>query len=262
MVYYSAVHLLLSRPSIVVWKESFPLVEKHGMIPARRDSSAWCTRKWLLLCLCIQVCLCLNYCQKWTRIFGRLSAVASLPSEADHNQKPLLVRMFMSNLKGPTANVAKLLVKKGLVCFKEGLDTFLICCCNVTCHIHLPLVCNCCGWSTFISSVNFCFHRPKTEDAITSGNESVVWDPPLDPSLAASDVDATSHEVTIEHKKEVLKHEVTLKLPAQLKDLLVRVSHVNSPSSFYVQLTQHLAQLSRSADTSQLLKGFITLTST
>lgn len=85
-----------------------------------------------------------------------------------------------------------------------------------------------------------------------SCHESVVWDPPLDPGLGASDVDAANHNVTIEHKGELLMFEPTLELPAQLKELHVRVSHVQSPSSFYVQLTQNHAQLGRSADRTQL----------
>lgn len=81
---------------------------------------------------------------------------------------------------------------------------------------------------------------------MSSGNESVVWDPLLDPGLAAGDV-TTIYNVTSEHIEESLMCEPTLKLPAQLKELHVRVSHVQSPSSVYVQLTQNDAQLSRSA---------------
>lgn len=98
--------------------------------------------------------------------------------------------------------------------------------------------------------MKFCFHR--SSQAISSGNESVVWDPPLDFGLAASDDDSSNHEVTIEDKEELLTSELTLKLPAQLKELHVRVSHINSPSSFYVQLTQDHSQLSRSADRTQI----------
>lgn len=94
--------------------------------------------------------------------------------------------------------------------------------------------------------MNFCFHRSVTDQAVSSGQESVVWDTPLDPGLA-SDVDSTNHKVTIEDK-ELLTSEPTLKLPAQLAELHVRVSHVNSPSSFYVQLAQDHSRLSRSAD--------------
>lgn len=61
-----------------------------------------------------------------------------------------------------------------------------------------------------------------------------------------------NHEVTIEDKEELLTSELTLKLPAQLKELHVRVSHINSPSSFYIQLTQDHSQLSRSADRTQI----------
>lgn len=92
-----------------------------------------------------------------------------------------------------------------------------------------------------------------TDQAIFSGNESVVWDTPLSPGLAACDVDSVNPKVTI-LDEELLTPEATLKLPAQLKELHVRVSHVNSPSSFYVQLTQDHSQLSRSADTTFLYK--------
>lgn len=87
---------------------------------------------------------------------------------------------------------------------------------------------------------------------MSSPNETVVWDPLLDPGLAAGDVVTTAYNVTSEHKEESLTCEPTLTLPAQLKELHVRVSHVQSPSSFYVQLTQNDAQLSRSADRAQL----------
>lgn len=93
-----------------------------------------------------------------------------------------------------------------------------------------------------------------TDQAFSSGSESVVWDPPLDPGLAASDVDSTNRKVTIEDQEELLTCELTLKLPAQLKELHVRVSHVNSPSSFYVQLAQDRSQLNRSADRTQLFE--------
>lgn len=101
--------------------------------------------------------------------------------------------------------------------------------------------------------MNFCFHRSVTDQAICSGNESVVWDSPLDPDLAASDGDSTN-QVTIEDQEELLTFEPTLKLPVQLKELHVRVSHVNSPGSFYVQLTQNQSQLSRSADRTPLFE--------
>lgn len=75
-----------------------------------------------------------------------------------------------------------------------------------------------------------------------------MWDPPLDPGLAACDVDSANREIAIEDKEELLSFELQLKLPAQSKKLQVRVSHINSPSSFYIQLTQDHSQLSRSAD--------------
>lgn len=89
---------------------------------------------------------------------------------------------------------------------------------------------------------------------MSTDNESVVWDPLLDPGLAGGDSATTIYNVTSDHKEESLMCEPTLKLPAQLKELHVRVSHVQSPSSFYVQLTQNDHQLSRSADRAQPFK--------
>lgn len=60
-------------------------------------------------------------------------------------------------------------------------------------------------------------------------------------------IDAPNQKITGEQKEELLEFQPVLKLPAQLKDLKVKVSHVNSPSSFYVQLTQCNVQLNRSA---------------
>uniref|UniRef100_A0A8C7XJ98 Tudor domain-containing protein n=1 Tax=Oryzias sinensis TaxID=183150 RepID=A0A8C7XJ98_9TELE len=45
--------------------------------------------------------------------------------------------------------------------------------------------------------------------------------------------------------KELLDLQIHLRSPDQLKDLTVRISHVCSPSSFYVQFTQYDAQLQR-----------------
>uniref|UniRef100_A0A4W6DQE7 Ring finger protein 17 n=1 Tax=Lates calcarifer TaxID=8187 RepID=A0A4W6DQE7_LATCA len=95
--------------------------------------------------------------------------------------EPLPVKVFESSLDGPLANIAGLLVKEELACFKEG----------------------------------------------PPGDDPAIWDPPL------------------EVGSEPLELQPQLKLPAQLKDLKVRVCHVNSPSSFYVQLTQYNSQLKR-----------------
>lgn len=73
-----------------------------------------------------------------------------------------------------------------------------------------------------------------------------MWDPPVELGAASDVGDETRPEVS-EQEEEVLEFEPQLKLPAHLKDLKVRVSHVNSPSSFYVQLTQNNSQLKRSA---------------
>ncbi|TNN60930.1 RING finger protein 17 [Liparis tanakae] len=69
--------------------------------------------------------------------------------------------------------------------------------------------------------------------------EPAVWDPPLESGSALPAVEEAQSE-------EALDLPSQLKLIHQLKDLNVRVSHVNSPSSFYVQLGQSGPQLQRS----------------
>ncbi|XP_077392521.1 RING finger protein 17 [Festucalex cinctus] len=59
-------------------------------------------------------------------------------------------------------------------------------------------------------------------------NDSPIWDPPLELSC--------------------LEFQPRLKLPGSLKDAKVRVSHITSPSSFYVQFVQNDSQLKRLND--------------
>ncbi|XP_070831610.1 RING finger protein 17 [Chaetodon trifascialis] len=121
--------------------------------------------------------------------------------------EPLPVRLFASSLNRPLANIAELLVKEELACFKGGLEV---------------------------------------EVATHPVDESALWDPPLELGVATkSAVDAPDQSTTREQKKKLLEFQPLLNLPAQLKDLKVRVSHVNSPSSFYVQFTEFDSQLER-----------------
>uniref|UniRef100_I3KFC2 Ring finger protein 17 n=1 Tax=Oreochromis niloticus TaxID=8128 RepID=I3KFC2_ORENI len=61
--------------------------------------------------------------------------------------------------------------------------------------------------------------------------------------LATGLVDVPDQIISGNQKEEPI--EPQLKLPAQLKDLKVRVCHVNSPSSFYVRFAQYDSQLKR-----------------
>lgn len=98
-----------------------------------------------------------------------------------------------------------------------------------------------------LSTLLHSFYRFKPKDASPSCNESVVWDPPLELGLATGAADATNQKVTSGQREDLVEFQPTLKLPAQLKDLKVRISHVSSPSSFFVHLTQYNNHLSRSA---------------
>ncbi|XP_056292563.1 RING finger protein 17-like [Pseudoliparis swirei] len=68
--------------------------------------------------------------------------------------------------------------------------------------------------------------------------EPAVWDPPLEMGSTLPAVEEAQSEEPLDLPSQ-------LKLLHQLKDLKVRVSHVNSPSSFYVQLVQSSPQLQR-----------------
>ncbi|XP_065818266.1 RING finger protein 17 [Labrus bergylta] len=120
--------------------------------------------------------------------------------------KPLPVKLFESGLNGPLANIAELLVQDELVCFKE---------------------------------------EPKSENSRPAGDDSAIWDPPLELDAAPEGVSTPDQNTSGEQNVEPVEFEPQLKLPANLKDLKVRVSHVSSPSSFYVQLTQYDSQLKR-----------------
>ncbi|XP_027147115.1 RING finger protein 17 isoform X2 [Larimichthys crocea] len=132
--------------------------------------------------------------------------VTIVATETVPKTKPLPIKLFESILDRPLSNIAELLVKEGLACFKRGL---------------------------------------KSKDASLPGDESAVWDPPLEHSLATGDADAPDQKITGEQGEELLDVQPLLKLQTQLKDLKVKVSHVNSPSSFYVQLLQYNSQLKR-----------------
>ncbi|XP_063353651.1 RING finger protein 17 [Pelmatolapia mariae] len=118
--------------------------------------------------------------------------------------EPLPVKLFQGEVNEPLTNIAELLVKEELACFKESLNP---------------------------------------NNARPSGDDSAIWDPPLEVGLATGLVDVPDQIITGNQKEDPI--EPQLKLPAQLKDLKVRVCHVNSPSSFYVRFAQYDSQLKR-----------------
>ncbi|XP_071394673.1 RING finger protein 17 [Centroberyx affinis] len=88
-----------------------------------------------------------------------------------------------------------------------------------------------------------CFRtRLGSRDAEPSLDDSAVWDPPLEDLLSAEGRSADQQTPADEDQEQL---QPQLQLPACLKDLKVRVTHVRSPDSFYVQLTRNDAQLKR-----------------
>lgn len=85
----------------------------------------------------------------------------------------------------------------------------------------------------------------KSKDTQAPVVDTTVWDPPLEGLLGESEPAPTSlGQETPEQDQEIQPY---LMLPANLKDLRVRLTHVVSPGSFYVQLLQMDTQLKRSA---------------
>ncbi|KAF3843527.1 hypothetical protein F7725_002376 [Dissostichus mawsoni] len=124
--------------------------------------------------------------------------------------QPLPVKLFESSLNGPQANIATLLVREELASFKD---------------------------------------RPQSpQETVRSSAEDsteAIWDPPLELGLDTESDDTPEQKTPGDQTEQQPEFDAQLKLPDQLKDLKVRVSHVNSPSSFYVQLTQNDAQLKK-----------------
>ncbi|XP_023806629.1 RING finger protein 17 isoform X2 [Oryzias latipes] len=90
-----------------------------------------------------------------------------------------------------------------------------------------------------------CKDKMKTNKASLFDNDADIWDPVLEISSAKPSSYPSGKTDCREQNKELLDLQIHLRSPDQLKDLTVRISHVCSPSSFYVQFTQYDAQLQR-----------------
>lgn len=107
----------------------------------------------------------------------------------------------------------------------------------------------------FISHHSHLFFLPRrlgSKASAASDVEFVIWDPPVEIDSAADVADETRREESEQQQQQEEEEaeegpafEPRLKLPAHLKDLKVQVSHVKSPSSFYVQFTENSRQLKR-----------------
>uniref|UniRef100_A0A673WF16 Ring finger protein 17 n=1 Tax=Salmo trutta TaxID=8032 RepID=A0A673WF16_SALTR len=96
----------------------------------------------------------------------------------------------------------------------------------------------------------FSFHTAlsciKSKDTQAPVVDTTVWDPPLEGLLGDSEPAPTSlGQETPEQDQDPQEIQPYLMLPTNLKDLRVRLTHVVSPGSFYVQLLQMDTQLKR-----------------
>lgn len=85
------------------------------------------------------------------------------------------------------------------------------------------------------------FSRVEFKNEKSPGVAPPVWDPPLELGSAV----APDQITVVEESNEPQELQTQLKLPDQRKDLKVRVTHVISPSSFYVRLTDSDPQLKK-----------------
>ncbi|KAM6934575.1 RING finger protein 17 [Xenentodon cancila] len=122
------------------------------------------------------------------------------------NTEPLPIKVLKSGSNELQENIAELLVKEDLACFKDGL---------------------------------------KYRNAKPSCDDFTIWDPPLDLDSTSEVVNTQDQIFSGDQDDQSLELQPQLKLPDQLKDLKVRVSYVSSPSSFYVQFTQYDDQFRR-----------------
>ncbi|XP_027878178.1 RING finger protein 17 isoform X1 [Xiphophorus couchianus] len=121
--------------------------------------------------------------------------------------EPLPLGVFVGGVNQPKTSIAELLVKENLVSFKES--------------------------------------KQSTKSKKPSRPESTVWDPPLELGAGAVKAESSGHVTIEEQIDDPVELQAQLKLPDQRKDLQVMVTHVNSPSSFYVRLTNSDPQLKR-----------------
>ncbi|KAM9804538.1 RING finger protein 17 [Neosynchiropus ocellatus] len=121
------------------------------------------------------------------------------------NNRPHPMQLFESDQESQQSNIADILVNEDLACFREN------------------------------------FHCGRARDAC---DMFAVWDTPLYCSTPTTfEVnDETNYE---EQDKNNSVFEPCLKFPQELSDIKVRVSHVVSPSSFYVQFAEVDHQLKR-----------------
>ncbi|XP_056144863.1 RING finger protein 17 [Lampris incognitus] len=121
---------------------------------------------------------------------------------------PQPVRLYESSFDGPMNNIADLLVTEKLDCFEE-------------------------------------------RNAMPPIEEPPVWDPPFENLFLTAngecftDDSASGPSPPMDQGAELMEFQPKLWLPASLNKLQVQVTHVNSPSSFFVQLIQNDHQLKR-----------------
>lgn len=178
---------------------------------------------------------------------------SSLCLEKVPKSQPQPVKLYESSLDGPLSSIADLLVKEELARSMDRSGSSELFYNFVFLRTKPPEVITKSLKGSHSSLLMLSHHfttpsfRPTSTPASPTVDDSAIWDPPLDLGPAQNGVDSQDQKSPEAEDEQVLDCQLHPRLPTQLKDLKVRVCHVNSPSSFYVQLTQHDSQLKRSA---------------
>ncbi|KAL0963607.1 hypothetical protein UPYG_G00308540 [Umbra pygmaea] len=133
--------------------------------------------------------------------------VTAVATEAGRRRNGLPVQLFKTgNSSKSLDNIAEMLVNEHMACFKK------------------------------------CIESRDTQNPVV---DTTVWDPPFESGLGAEAAPAARGQETSEINEDPQEIQPNLVLPACLKNLRVKVTHVVSPGSFYVQLLNLDKQLKR-----------------
>ncbi|KAJ8246735.1 hypothetical protein GJAV_G00254800 [Gymnothorax javanicus] len=146
-------------------------------------------------------------CQERFRALAEQKLMSAMAIAVYRRQLAMPVRLFEVNEDtGHSTDIAELLVEEQLACFSKGV-------------------------------------KPQALKG-----ETTVWDPPVEgllegdwdgePRASEGPTEEDAEDDEAAEQSEALDFRSDLRLPRNLKDLRVRVTHVRSPGSFYVQLLQ------------------------
>ncbi|MBN3308188.1 RNF17 protein, partial [Amia calva] len=150
-----------------------------------------------------------TWCEESIKKFSEMTGeklVTAMATGVATRKNILLVKLFETSETSDKTNISEVLVKEKLARFRKGM-------------------------------------RLETCELPATGKE--VWDPPIEENGEIPEPDPTTMGFLAQGEQENLPINPDLELPDSLKDIRVKVTHVKSPGSFFVQLLQTDGQLKR-----------------